>query len=43
MIAGELDEKNEKDAEVSFFVYILFFLIMWKTIKDNKNGFVCLV
>ncbi len=41
-ITGTVDERNEKILEVSLFI-IHFFLKMWKTVKDNRNGFVCLV
>ncbi len=31
-----------KDATCVFF-YMTFLLTMWKTVKDNRNVFVCLV
>ncbi len=41
MIAGELDERNEKDAERCLFLYkIIIFKVMRKTMKNSTNGFV---
>jgi hypothetical protein len=39
-IAGKTEKM--KDVE-SYIFYMIFLLTMWKTVKENRNGFVCLV
>ena len=43
MIVGRIDERNKRYRDGVFFVFTLYFFTMWKTVKYNKNGFVCLV